>query len=234
MPIEIEAKIKEIIQRTSNVKSFRLEVPQDAEFKAGQFCCVQLLGETGCKRYLSISNSPTEKGYVEFTKKLTQSKFSEKLKNLKAGDIVKLQFPLGKFTLDDPAEKVVFLSGGIGITPIRSIVKYVVDTNLGTDMILIYANRSISDIVFKEDFELMQKQYPKLKVCHVLCEPAEGFKCIPGLINAHVVKDEVPDYMLRKFFICGPPAMVEAMKKILTAELSIQESSIITENFQGY
>jgi ferredoxin-NADP reductase len=236
MANKLEVKIKEIIQRTYNVKSFRLEVGDNIDFIAGQFLHVTLkIGESYmADRYLSISSSPTEKGYIEFTKKITQSDFSRALDNLKSGDSVTVEYPFGNFTLKDEHAKITFLSGGIGITPIRSMCKYVVDKKLDTDIILVYANRSIKDIVFKEDFDAMQKQHPKLKVAHVLCEPAPGFKCVVGLINAQVIKNEVPDYPQRKFYICGPPAMVEAMKKILTDELSLPGENISTENFAGY
>lgn len=233
-----ELKIKEVIKRTYNVKSVRVEVDKWVDFKAGQFLCVTLNTEKGCKRYLSISSSPTEKGYIEFTKKLTDSDFSKILDGLKPGDKLKIQYPLGKFTLEDNVRdtkgKIAFLSGGIGITPIRSICKYVVDKNLGTDITLLYANRAARDIVFKEDFESMQKQYHKLKVIHVLCEASPGFDCVVGLINAKIIRENISDYAQRKFYLCGPPQMVEAMKKILTEELNLPNGNIITENFTGY
>lgn len=235
MPEEYELKIKEVIQRTYNTKSVRLEVAAGVDYKAGQFMRVTLRSGPLCKRYLSLSTSPTEKGYIEFTKKLTQSDFSCALNALKPGDALKVQYPLGKFTLEDnPADKIAFISGGIGITPIRSIAKYVVDKNLGTDMVLLYANRSVKDIVFKEDFDAMLKAYPKLKVAHVLCEAAPDFKCTVGLINAQIIKNEILDYQERKFFLCGPPLMVEAMKKMLADELAVEKEKIITENFVGY
>jgi len=230
----LEAKIKEIIPRTYNVKSFRVELDGKVDFQAGQFLQVTLKTEPELKRYLSISSSPTEKSYIEFTKKITQSEFSRVLDTSKPGDSLMIQYPFGKFTLDDPHAKIAFLSGGIGITPIRSIAKFAVDEKLNTDMILVYANRSIKDIVFKEDFDIMQKQHPKLRVAHVLSEPAPGFKCVVGLINAQVIKNEIPDYPQRKFYICGPPAMVEAMQKILSEELLLPKGNIITERFQGY
>jgi ferredoxin-NADP reductase len=229
-------KIREIIRRTYNVKSFRVEA-LNIDFKAGQFICVTVNPAEPCSvyRFLSISSSPTEKGYIEFTKKITQSDFSKALDSLKPGDSVKIQFPpRGNFTLNDQNEKIAFLSGGIGITPIRSICKYVVDKNLGTDIILVYANRSIKDIVFKQDFDDMQRLYPKLKVAHVLCEPAPDFKCNIGYINAQIIKNEIPDYPQRKFYICGPPGMVDAMKKILIDELLIPKENIVMEQFQGY
>ena len=233
MPKEISARVREVIQRTHNVKSVRLEV-KDADFKAGQFMLVMLHGNTALKRYLSISNSPTEKGYIEFTKKLTESDFSKELDSLEPGNSVKVEYPMGNFTLEDPKDKIVFLSGGIGITPIRSISKYVVDTNSGADIILLYGNQSLGDIVFKDDFAEMARQYPKLKVVHILCEPSPGMDCRIGLINKDIITKEVPDYMMRKFYICGPPAMVEAMKKMITKELMVPADRIVTENFQGY
>jgi len=232
---KLEAKIIEIIPRTYNVKSFRLAWDdKDADFQAGQFLQVTLKGALGLKRYLSISSSPTEKCHIEFTKKITDSDFSKALNNLKPGDSVIIEYPFGKFTLDESCKKIAFLSGGIGITPIRSICKYAVDKKMDTSIILLYANRSIKDIAFRDDFDFMQKENPNLKVIHVLCEPVAGFKCTPGLINAQVIRNEIPDYVSRKFYLCGPPAMVEAMKNILTAELSVAQANIITENFKGY
>lgn len=236
--VEMEAKIKEVIPRAYNVKSFRLQAQGPLDFKAGQFMCVRLKTEQECKRYLSISSSPTEKCYLEFTKKITDSDFSRVLNGLKTGDSLDIQYPLGKFTLEDNAigagTKMAFLSGGIGITPIRSITKFAVDKQSGVDIILVYANRSIKDVIFKEDFDAMQKEYAGLKVAHVLCEPAPAFKCSAGLINAQVIKNEIPDYKERKFFICGPPGMVETMEKILSDELALPKGNIITENFTGY
>lgn len=235
MPVEVATKIIEVIQRNYNVKSVRVEPAKDIDFKAGQFLQVTLQNDPQLKRYLSISSSPTEKNHLEFTKKLTQSDFSKALDTLRAGDQIRIQYPFGKFTLEDnPAQRIAFLSGGIGITPIRSITKFVADKNLGADMVLVYSNRTVKDIVFKDDFDAMQKAYPKLRVAHVLCETEPGFKCTVGLINAAVIKNEVPDYKERKFFLCGPPAMVEAMRKILSDELSLPKEQMVTENFQGY
>lgn len=234
MPVEIKAKVKEIIRRSYNVKSFRLQIGSALDFKAGQFLLVRLNDSQELKRYLSISNSPTEKGYLEFTKKITESDFSKILDNLKVGDQLGIQYPFGKFVLDETLPKVAFLSGGIGITPIRSICKYAVDKNLGTDIVLIYANRSSPDIVFKDDFEDMQNNYPLLKVVHVLSEAEPGFKGAVGRINNVLIKNEISDYSQRKFYLCGPPQMVEAMRKILAEELGLAAEKIVTENFQGY
>jgi glycine betaine catabolism B len=236
MPNEVELKIKEIIQRTHNVKSVRLETAEKADFKAGQYMMVTIKSDDkDISRFLSISNSPTEKGFIEFTKKLTDSDFSSTLKQLKVGDTIKIRYPFGKFTFDGEYSKIAFLSGGIGITPIRSIAKYVVDKKLDTDMVLIYGNQCIDDVAFKDDFDQMEKESPNFKVIHVLNDDS---KCdIPvkvGFITKDIVIDSLPDYAERKFFICGPPGMVNAMKKILIEGLGLSEDSIIEESFKGY
>ncbi|MFC1703763.1 ferredoxin--NADP reductase [Candidatus Omnitrophota bacterium] len=234
MPEEREVKIKEIIQRTHNVKSFRLEVDEKAGFKAGQFMSVSFDGSKELTRYLSISNSPTEKGYLECTKKITGSEFSKKLNSAKVGDILKIKYPLGNFTLQESFKKVTFLSGGIGITPIRSMVKNAVDERKDIDIILIYGNHSAKDIAFKDDFEAIQKESSAFKVVHVLCESEQEWRCKIGHIDAGVIKEEVSDYSERTFYLCGPPGMVEAMKRILLDELAVAKENIITENFAGY
>lgn len=232
--VERELKVKEIIPRTYNVKSIRLEAEDWVDFQAGQFLQVTLKKNPELKRYLSISSSPTERGYIEFTKKITESGFSVALNNLKNGDSVSVKYPLGNFIWREEYKKIAFISGGIGITPIRSICKFVVDKNTGTDILLLYANRTDKDIAFKEDLKDMQKQYSKLKVVHILSEPSAEIMSRSGRVNSQMIKEEIADYLERKFYLCGPPAMVEAMKAILASELSVTQNNIITENFQGY
>ncbi|MEK7400001.1 MAG: FAD-dependent oxidoreductase [Candidatus Poribacteria bacterium] len=237
MASELELSIKEIIQRTHNVKSFRLELSNDVDFKSGQYMMVTVKANgKDVSRYLSISNSPTEKGYLEFTKKLTNSDFSQTLNQLKVGDMAKVKYAFGKFTFNGEYDKIAFLSGGIGITPIRSIAKYVVDKNLGTDMILVYGNQCADDVAFKEDFDQMQKDYAKLKVLQVLLDDSncDWHEVKTGFITKEIVLDVIPDYKERKFFICGPPAMVDAMRKILLDGLGLDKECVIEENFKGY
>lgn len=232
---ELVLKIKEIIPRTYNVKSFRLEVKDDIDFKAGQFLRVFIKSEKEeLNHYFSISNSPTEKGYFEFTKKITESDFSRRLNGLKVGDGLRIKYPFGAFTYEDGYPKIAFLSGGIGITPIRSITKNAIDKKIDTDMVLIFANRTTKDIAFKEDFDIMQKGNSRFKVVYVISEAETDWPGRIGHINSQMIKEEIPDYVQRRFYSCGPPLMVEAMKKIVLDELALSKEKIITENFIGY
>jgi glycine betaine catabolism B len=231
---EAEAVITEIIQRTYNVKSFRVDAGRDPAYRAGQFMAVYAGSREKPRRWLSLSSSPTEKGYLEFTKKMTGSDFCRELEKLEVGGQVHVQFPYGAFVLREQDTKVAFLSGGIGITPVRSICKYIVDTNLGIDVRVLLGNRSVRDIVFRDDFESMPRCYPRLRVGHVLAEPCEELACELGVIDARIIRREIPDFIERRFFLCGPPGMVEALKKTLTLELGVDASYIVTEQFVGY
>lgn len=232
--VELDTRIIDIIPRTPSVKSFRLDSRGKTDYKAGQFMQVSFDGKKELSRYLSISSSPTEEGYLEFTKKITESEFSKRLNAAKIGDSIKLKYPFGNFVLDEKSQAIAFLSGGIGITPIRSICKYVCDSGLGTNIVLIYGNRSLRDIAFKEDFDAMVKQYPHFKAVNVLSSPEDNWQGKTGRIDKRLIQEEVPDYFERKFYICGPPLMVSGLKAILSKELNLPDEKIVIENFKGY
>jgi ferredoxin-NADP reductase len=235
---EYETEVIDVIKRTPSVKSVRFKRNEDIAYKPGQFLFVTLKDKQGREitKHFTISNSPTETGFIEFTKKLTGSHYSNTLNMLEKGDWAKIRYPYGAFTFEGEYKKIVFLSGGIGITPIRSIARYVIDKSLGTDMILLYGNRTQDDIVFRDDLEKIQKELPSFKIIHVLSEEKadSNWQGKRGLIDTDMIKDEVPDYRKRKYYICGPPGMLKAMKKMLTDNLSLKKENIKTEEFTGY
>lgn len=219
-----------------DVKTFRFAVKKDIPYKPGQYLILTLnIAGKDILKAFSISSSPTEKGLIEFTKKFTGSDFSKALGNLKTGQTYSVRLPMGKFTFEGEFEKVAFLSGGIGITPIRSICKYATDKNLSSGIIVLYSSRTPEYLIFKDDFSKMQKDNENIKIIYTLTDCKEKIPgCRTGIINEGMVKQEIPDYAERKFFVCGPPAMVEAMCLMLADKLAVSPDNIITENFIGY
>jgi ferredoxin-NADP reductase len=231
--VKFDTYIKDIIQRTHNVLSFRFPRPVFFDFKAGQFMFITVkIGDQKLIKPFTISSSPTEREYVEFTKKLTGHKFSNALKALKIGDWLSIDAPYGRFLLEED-NKICFLSGGIGITPFRSICKYCTDLGLKTDIVLIYGNRTEKDIVFKEDFEQMQRKNMFLRAIFTLDTPNNNWDGLSGRISHSMIKDEISNYRERIFYICGPPVMVKTIEKLLL-NLKILKSRIRKENFSGY
>jgi len=233
-PVQLQSTVQEVIRRTPSIKSFRLASPDRARFKPGQYLSIRLENDVELTRYLSISSSPTEEGYLEVTKRITQSSFSQILNQVEPGYQVSITYPMGTFTFEGEFEKIAMLSGGIGITPLRSICRYVIDKQLDTSMCLLYSNRNLAEVAFKAEFDAMQKLSTRFKVVHSFGSADDEWAGRRGRIDAALIREEVPDYRERRFFVCGPPGMVETLTGILLSELQIPEARISTEGFVGY
>ena len=232
--MKFETNVKDIIQRTHNVTSVRFPRPASLEYKAGQFMFVTIKsGDEEMRKHFTISSSPTEKDHIEFTKKLTGSDFSNALETLKAGDWAMVDAPYGRFTFEGQYEKIAMLSGGIGITPLRSICRYCTDMQLDTKITLLYGNLTERDIVFREELTEMQQPNSNLKVVFTLDQPDEDWTGHRGYIDAKMIAEEIPDYMERVFYTCGPPGMIRAMVNLLEG-LNLPKGQIKREIFSGY
>lgn len=234
---EFKAKLIDKIQRTPNIKSFRFEPENKVDFLPGQFVFVIFdtadLKNKNLNKYLSFSSSPL-KNYFEVTKRLSQSEFSRRLDSLKIGDEVNFKGPIGNCVFKEEFKKIAFLIGGIGITPVISIIEYVVEKKLDTDVILLYSNRIIQEMAFKKDLDKWKQEDKNIKITYTItdCQVSDD-ECVQGRINKGLILQRIEDIENRVFFIFGPPGMVGAMKQ-LCVESGCNESSILAENFVGY
>ena len=232
--MKFETNVKEIIPRTYNVTSFRFPRPADLEYKAGQFLFITLKKDgKELSKHFSFSSSPTEKTYIEFTKKLSDRDFSAALKALKPGDWARIDAPYGKFTFEGEHEKIGLLAGGIGITPFMGICQYCSDKSLDTKVTMLYGNRTENDIAFRKELEALQQRNKNLKIVFILNEADSNWKGATGLITTDLIKREIPDYKETMFYTCGPPVMVEVMEKLF-AQLGLPDSQLKREYFTGY
>lgn len=227
-----ETNVIEVIQRTSDVKSVRFEKPQGFDYLAGQYV-VLILGDssTGMKKPFTLSSSPTE-NFLEITKKLTGHPFSNTFVELKPGDRVSINGPFGSFTFQQDFTDIGMLSGGIGITPLRSMIKYSIDKGINANIVLLYSNRSENDIPFLEELETAKKENSNIRIINTITRPGPSWKGISGRINAEMIKKYIPDYQKRTFFTCGPQMMVDVMVSLLN-ELEVPKEQIKREIFVG-
>ncbi len=234
---ELKTELTEKIERTHNVTSFRFDDRGQVTFRPGQFFQLFLdwKGEE-LVHWFSFSSSPTEKGYFEFTKKMSESDYSAALRALKPGDRVRVKYPMGKFIYEGEPAKAAFLSGGIGITPIRSICRWLTDTGSEADAVVLYSARTPGDFVFLDDFEEMMERNSHLSLVLTLTDddPPEELDCRTGRICSEMVREEIPDYRDRTFFVCGPPGMVAGMVGMLKDDLELPKEQVISEDFTGY
>ena len=231
-----KVKFKERVKRTDTTESFRFIPEQKPNFIPGQFLQVIFdpanSGNQLLNKYLSFSASP-ERGYFEFTKRLSDSDFSNRLKALQPKDEVWLKGPLGNCVFREEQPKIGFLIGGIGITPVISILEYIIDRKLKTDVVLLYSNRTEEEIAFKPEIDRWRKENSNLKVFYTLtdCQPKDA-ECLYGFIDENVLTTRMPDAQDRAIFIFGPPDMVKAMFEVCLK--NVRREQIKTENFFGY
>lgn len=232
--MEFEAPITEIIKHTHDVKSFRFKRPDGFDYKAGQYFFVSILvnGETQ-RKPLTISSTPTEPEYLEFTKKLTGHDFSNALDALSVGDNLLINGPNGRFTFEGEHEKIALVSGGIGITPMISICRYCNDSKNGTDIVILNSNKVEDDIAFRAELEEMDEKHPNLKVINTLTRADENWLGCTGRICDTMVVDNIPDFMDRMIYVCGPPPMIKSVEELFLS-MGVPKKQIKKEALVGF
>jgi ferredoxin-NADP reductase len=226
---EYTVKVIELIRRTPSSLTLRMDKPEGFTFKPGQWGYFTVDGDSGkVSRSLSFSSSPTEP-HLEFTKRISESDFCKNLEQLQNGDDVSFQGPMGNLIYEGSLERVTFLAGGIGITPIRSILKNAVDS----EKYLIYGNLNFEETAFADDIRRWEEKDPGLKVIHVLQEPPEGWDGFTGFINSQVIEASVPELPDQTFYVSGPPPMVKAVAACLD-DLGIDRDRVYKEELEGY
>jgi ferredoxin-NADP reductase len=226
-----------VVRQTPDIKTFRFPIyAKGVRYLPGQFFFLTIkVGGQDAIHHFSFSSSPTEKGYIEFTKRITGSDFSQALDAMKPGTRARLQGPVGFFTLPRKQRNLAFLSGGIGITPLRSMLRYIADKGLDYDIVMLYGNKIYADIPFREELDAIAASHPNLHLENVLSGPdlPAGWKGKTGLITGDMVREVIPDYKERRFYISGPPRMVISLEAQIQG-LGIPPKQVRRDSFTGY
>jgi len=231
MPTEYRTTFLERIERTPRAMSYRFARPEGFTFTAGQYMLLDLGGKL--LHPLSLSSCPQETVFIEFTKRMTGSPYCARLESLAKGEAVSVKGPVGKFCYAPSGRTLVMIAGGIGITPIRSILADLAKGKEDTGtIILLYGNLNRDDITFREELENLK--LPDYRLVHVLSDTTGMEKAAhKGFINAGIISTEVPLCKDAEYMVSGPPVMVEAIKKEL-ASLEVAENRIRSDIFLGY
>lgn len=219
--------------------AFHWEMPDGFEFKAGQLTHIKLINpseidEKGTERALSFVYAPSEKELVTTTR-LRDSAFKRELKDLPEGSEVEFDGANGSFTLHKTeSTPAVFLIGGIGITPIRSMIAEATNQKTDHDLTLLYSNKTPEDAPFLSDFEDMEKRNRHFTFVPVMTRSdADEWSGERGHIDAELLKRYVSDINKPIYYLSGPGDMVEAMQKMLV-DAGVNEDNIRSEEFAGY
>ncbi|MDQ3258853.1 MAG: 2Fe-2S iron-sulfur cluster-binding protein [Acidobacteriota bacterium] len=233
-------RVVSIVTETPSVKTIRLLPPSDHHFLPftfvpGQFLNVAFgIGGARMNRSYSISSSPTVSEYVELTvRRESRGAVSRHIVDLlKVGDHVEAGGPVGRFIFTGTeADSIVLISSGVGITPMMSIARYLTERLWAGDIFFIYTCRTPADFIFADEVAALERRNPKLCVA-VTISQAEGtdWKGHRGRITKEWLTQTIPRLASRRIHLCGPPAMMDAVKAILT-ELEIPPDQVKTEAF---
>jgi len=217
--------------------AFHFEKPEGFTFKAGQFGDFTLLNpsetdEEGNIRGFSLAHAPYENDLMIATR-MRDTAYKRVLKDLPIGTELKLDAPYGDFVLHKTeTTPAVFLTGGIGITPVRSIIAQASHDTLPHKIILFYSNKTPQDTAFLTDLEIFAKENPNFTFVPVMTrdETCSGEK---GHITKEMLTKYISDVTTPIYYLSGPASMVATMRQILT-EAGANEDNIKTEEFSGY
>lgn len=231
----MRAKLDHIDEVAKNIKTFWFTPDRKPRHIAGQFTELRLphknRDKRGDRRWFSLTSSPTEDKIAITTKFALEngSSFKKTLAVLKPGDEVMLAQPMGDFVLPkDASIPLVFVAGGIGVTPMRSMIKCLDDSGAKRDIQLIYAANSLEEVAFRDLFE-----GSGLKLDIVPANPPEGWQGASGRLDADKILGLAGGLTGKLLYMSGPEPMVAALAKDLKTH-GISKKQIISDFFPGY
>ena len=240
MPI-YKTKLKGREEIAVGTMAFRFVKPEGFTYKAGQFGDFTLINPSetdgeGNTRGFSLTSAPFEDD-IMFATRMRDTAFKRVLRTMEIGTEVSMDAPYGSFTIHNNSRiPAVFLTGGIGVTPVRSIVLQAAHDNLPHKIFLFDSNRKPEDSAFLD--ELMQAEQINLNYIFIgtmteMEKSDRKWDGETGYVNKPMIEKHVGDLMLPIYYLAGPASMVMAMRQTLN-EAGVDDDNIRTEEFSGY
>jgi ring-1,2-phenylacetyl-CoA epoxidase subunit PaaE len=243
-PKYFDLKVKAIVQETRDAISIVFEHPAGTklDYKSGQFLTliVPVQGKE-VRRAYSLCTSPfVDQDLAVTVKRVDKGLMSNWLPdNLKPGALVKIMEPMGQFTTEynkSGKRHIIMFAGGSGITPMMSIIKSMLTQEPESIVSLIYCNRDIDSIIFKDALEKLQTKYEgRLHVIHVLDNAPMNWQGYSGLLNHEMLAklfERIPDWGIQQstYLMCGPEGMMKNVESLL-AQRNIPKEKVFKESF---
>jgi ferredoxin-NADP reductase/DMSO/TMAO reductase YedYZ heme-binding membrane subunit len=232
-------RIARVVEETPDVRTFRFTAlngqPLPFTHQPGQYLVLSLL-INGIKvnRTYTIASSPAQSKYCEITVKREENGHASRHlhESLREGDVIQVSAPAGRFTFNGAqAASIVLIAGGVGITPLMSILRYLTDHRWIGEIHLIYSAKTPRDIIFRRELEDLQKRVPNLRLLVTLTRAeGTGWTGRTGRITAELLRQAVPDLVHHPVYICGPSSMMEPTIQLLR-ELGVPAGQIKSEAF---
>jgi ferredoxin-NADP reductase len=228
----VKVPVLGVVNETTEIKTFRMARPDGWAFDAGQFLtvCVQADGKS-VKRAYSISSAPEATGYLEISVKRQGLVSGTLHATVKPGSVLTVRPPAGRFTYPKGDERpIVLLAGGVGITPLMSMLRHAVTADPTRPVTLLFSVRSEDDVVFRDELEVLARRHPQLRTAVAVSREAPQPKRYAGRIDEGLISGLVDDPPNSIFLICGPNSMIDAMKTLLS-NMDVPDSQVRAEAF---
>jgi ferredoxin-NADP reductase len=227
-------------QLSIDTYEFAFDRQKDFRFIPGQYMEWTLphknADSRGNRRYFSISSSPTE-SLLTMTVKFynSSSSYKKELLNSQNGKQIIAAQVAGDFIMPkDLKQPLAFIAGGVGIAPFRSMIQYVIDKNLSVDIILLYTNKTVGDILYSDIFEKARNN--GVRTIYNLTDLQNlprDWSSSSGYVTTQMIQERIPGYAKRVYYISGPQLMVQNFEKTLR-DSGINSAQIKTDFFPGY
>lgn len=236
--LDLSLKVKQVLG--GNVFSFLFTKKNNFSFVPGQYMEWTLphdhIDDRGNRRYFSIASSPTENNLMIAVKFYEPpSSYKKAMVSMQENQKIIVSELSGDFVLPkDLSKPLVFIAGGIGIAPYRSMIQYIVDKNLHADIILFYVNRTKDEIAFQDIFQKGEDH--GVKTIYALTDTAQvpsDWQGKIGHFTPALIQETVPDYKNRLFYVSGPQLMVKNIENLLLV-MGLSKKNIKTDFFPGY
>lgn len=228
--------LERIEEAAADTYDFIFSSPRKLAFEAGQYL-EWTLGldhpdNRGNRRYFTLASAPTEEDVrlgVKFYP--AASAFKRALSEMEPGDTIYASQLSGDFTLPaKPDAKLAFLAGGIGITPFRSMLQHLLDQGEKRPIVVLYATETHDDIAYRDVLDAARRKLG-IRTVHAVERGAKRGE-YPGLIDERLVREAIPDFRERIFYISGPQPMVKSLRQMLRG-LGLHRSRIKVDFFPG-
>ncbi|HUL75316.1 MAG TPA: 2Fe-2S iron-sulfur cluster-binding protein [Vicinamibacterales bacterium] len=230
----VETTVLAVIDEAPHIRSFRMARPEGFEFTAGQFLTVRVRidGREHARCY-SISSAPSTRGYVEITVK-RQGLVSNTLHStLRPGSALHVKAPAGVFVYPAGDDRpLLLLAGGIGITPLLSMLRHALHVEPRRAVTLIYSAQQEDGLAFCDELKALARRHPQLCLVFAVTRGAPGPGIFPGRIDETLIQTMAPHVTNAISLICGPQAMIDATSALL-AKIGVPAAQVRSEVFQA-
>lgn len=232
----VDMLVESVTAELPDTKTVRLQWPTgyDPEFKTGQFITIYWPDTPSYKRAYSLSSCALDRGFYEVTVKRDGKMGTRVVDWAKAGDVLGVIPPVGRFLpVYEPNKHLICIAGGSGVTPFRGFVREAARRKLETKITVLYSVRTTNDIIFNAEFQQLQQENPNFNF-YVTCTrlvPEDPWTGRRGRINAEWIREHIHDLPNTVFYACGPNELVEATETLVLEELKVPKEQMKTEKW---